>query len=122
MEQWRAGIRRLIKVVLWGMDIDPTAMIASTAYIDRTWPRGVHIGAGTHIGEEAVVLTHDFTRGVYFHTRIGADCHVGPRAIVLPGLTIGDGCVVMPGALVTRDMPPGSIATGNPAEIKPLSH
>jgi acetyltransferase-like isoleucine patch superfamily enzyme len=114
----RARFQRLLQTRVWGMDIDPSAWIDPTALIDRTWPRGVHIGAQTHIAEEAVVLTHDFTRGVRADTRIGRRCYLGPRAIVLPGITIGDDCVVAPGALVNRDMPPNSSATGNPVVIR----
>lgn len=112
-------LQRLVQTRIWGMDIDPTAFIETTALIDRTYPRGVHIGPDCYIGEEAVVLTHDFTRGLYLHTRIGARCHLGPRAIILPGLTIGEDSVVAPGALVTKDMPQNSFAMGNPAEIRP---
>jgi acetyltransferase-like isoleucine patch superfamily enzyme len=106
---------------LWGMDIHPSAVIATTALIDRTWPRGVHIDAGCVIGEQAVILTHDFTRGIYLDTRIGARTFLGARAIVLPGLSIGEDCLVMPGSLVNRDMPSNSIAIGNPAKITPRS-
>ena len=115
----RAGIRYLVLTRIWGMDIDPSTRIEPSAYIDRTWPRGIHIGPDCYLGEESVVLTHDFSRGVYLDTYIGARCSLGPRAIILPGLTIGDDCVVMPGALVIRDMPPNSVAIGNPAEINP---
>jgi acetyltransferase-like isoleucine patch superfamily enzyme len=114
---------RLIWIVqtrLWGMKIDPTARIHPSALIDRTWPRGIHIEAGSYIAEEAVVLTHDLTRGVYLDTRIGAGTYIGARAIVLPGLTIGRDCIVMPGALVTKDLPPRSTAIGNPAKIVPI--
>lgn len=114
-----AKIDRLIQTKLWGMDIHPSAMISRSALIDRTWPRGVHIEAGCKIGDEAVVLTHDMTRGIYLDTRIGAGSVVGPRAIVLPGVTIGENCIVMPGALVTKDMPPHSVAVGNPAKLYP---
>ena len=114
----RAGLQRLIQTRIWGMDIHPSAMIEPTALIDRTWPRGIHIGPETLVGEEAVVLAHDMTRGVYMDTRIGARCVLGPRSIILPGVTIGDDCLVMPGAMVTKSMPPGSLAVGNPAEIK----
>lgn len=112
-----AALQRFVQTRVWGMDIHPTAEIATTALIDRTWPKGVHIEAGCRIGHEAVVLTHDMTRGVYFDTRIGARTQLGPRAIVLPGLTIGPDCIVMAGALVTKDMPTGSYAIGNPAKI-----
>jgi acetyltransferase-like isoleucine patch superfamily enzyme len=116
-----ASFRRLLRRYFWGMDIHPSVRIANTAYIDRTWPRGIHIAAGCIVGEEAVILTHDMTRGLYLDTRIGAGCRLGPRSIILPGLALGDGCVVAPGAVVTKDMPPRSYAIGNPAQIAPLS-
>ncbi len=112
-ERWQ----RLVQVRVWGMRIDPSARIAPTALIDRTWPRGVHIGARCLIGEEAVVLTHDLTRGIYLDTRIGDDTVVGARAIILPGVTVGARCTISPGALVNRDVPDGAHAMGNPAKI-----
>lgn len=99
------------------MRIDRSAAIDPSALIDRTWPRGIHIAAQCYIGEEAVVLSHDLTRGVYLDTRIGAGSYLGPRSIVLPGITIGEDCLVMPGALVTKDMPDRHVAIGNPATI-----
>jgi acetyltransferase-like isoleucine patch superfamily enzyme len=47
--------------------------------------------------------------------RIGSDVFVGARAIVLKGVTIGDGAVVAAGAVVTRDVPAGAVVAGNPA-------
>lgn len=110
--------RRWIQVSVWRMDIHPSAWIATSALIDRTWPRGIHIGAGCMIDEEAVVLTHDLTRGVYLDTWIGADCVIGARAIVLPGVTVGRGCTIAPGALVTRDVPDHSMVVGNPGKVQ----
>ena len=107
---------QLIRKLVWGMDIDPSAWIAPTAYIDRTWPRGIHIGAGCVIEDEASVLTHDMTRGVYFDTYIGDGSNIGQRAIVLPGITVGENCTVDPGAVVIRDLPAGSHVRGNPAK------
>ena len=49
--------------------------------------------------------------------RIGNGVWIGGGAIVLPGVTIGDGCVVGAGSVVTHDLPPGSVAAGNPARI-----
>jgi acetyltransferase-like isoleucine patch superfamily enzyme len=111
--------QRLVQVRVWGMHIDPSARIAPTALIDRTWPRGVHIGARCVIDEEVVVLTHDMTRGIYLDTRIGDDTVVGARAIILPGVTVGARCTISPGALVNRDVPDGALAIGNPARIEP---
>lgn len=106
-----------VQTRVWGMDIDRSARIASSALIDRTWPRGVHIEADVVIGEEAVILTHDMTRGLFCDTRIGRGAVIGPRAIVLPGVTIGAGGVVMAGALVNRDVAPGATVIGNPARV-----
>lgn len=35
----------------------------------------------------------------------------------MPGVTIGDGCVIGAGAMVTRDIPPYSVADGVPAKV-----
>jgi acetyltransferase-like isoleucine patch superfamily enzyme len=48
---------------------------------------------------------------------IGADVWLGVSVIVLPGVTIGDGCVVAAGSVVTKDLPPGAVAAGVPARI-----
>ena len=105
---------------LWGADIDPSALIDPSAYIDRTWPKGVHIGAGCRIGRDAIVLTHDMTRGLFLDTRIGENTVMGAKSIVMPGLTIGKGCVIKDGAVVTKDMPDRHVAEGNPARITAL--
>jgi acetyltransferase-like isoleucine patch superfamily enzyme len=48
---------------------------------------------------------------------IGNDVWLGARVIVTAGVTIGDGCVVGAGSVVTKDLPPGSIAVGVPARV-----
>lgn len=48
---------------------------------------------------------------------IGNDCWIGGNAIISPGVTIGDRCVVGAGAVVTRDAPADSIVVGNPAKL-----
>ena len=47
--------------------------------------------------------------------RIGNRVWIGTRAVVLKGVTIGDGAVVAAGAIVTRDVPAGSVVAGVPA-------
>jgi acetyltransferase-like isoleucine patch superfamily enzyme len=42
---------------------------------------------------------------------------IGARAIILPGVTLGEGCVIGAGAVVTKDVPPYTIAVGNPARV-----
>jgi len=48
---------------------------------------------------------------------IGNDCWIGGSVTVLPGVTIGDGCTIGTGAIVTKDVPPYSVAVGNPARV-----
>jgi acetyltransferase-like isoleucine patch superfamily enzyme len=49
--------------------------------------------------------------------RVGDDAAIGIGAIVLPGVTIGDRAIVAAGSVVTRDVPPSTVAFGNPARI-----
>lgn len=102
---------------LWGHELHPTARISFSAYLDRTNPKGVCIGAYTVIARGAVVLSHDYTRSVSARTNIGRNCLIGVNAIVMPGITIGDEVVVGAGAVVTRDVPSNSLAIGNPAQV-----
>ena len=48
---------------------------------------------------------------------IGRNVWIGGGAIVLPGVTIGDDTVVGAGSVVTRDLPAGAVAVGNPARV-----
>lgn len=50
-------------------------------------------------------------------TRIGNDVWIGFRAMVLSGVTIGDGAVIGAGAVVTADVPPYAMVVGNPAKV-----
>lgn len=111
------SIRRFWLCRIWGMDIHPTAQLSMSAKFDRTFPVGVHVGPYSYVAFESRILTHDRTRGLYLHTRIGANCFIGGRSLILPGVEIGDNCVVGAGSIVTKSVPPGSIVAGNPARV-----
>jgi acetyltransferase-like isoleucine patch superfamily enzyme len=51
---------------------------------------------------------------------IGDDVWLAHGVIIEPGVTIGAGSVVAAGSVVTSDVPPGSLASGNPAQCSPL--
>ena len=48
---------------------------------------------------------------------IGSNVWIGGNAVVMPGVTIGDCCVIGAGSVVTKDIPAWSIAAGNPARV-----
>jgi acetyltransferase-like isoleucine patch superfamily enzyme len=48
---------------------------------------------------------------------IGDDCWIGGHVVILPGVTIGQGCTIAAGAVVTKDIPAWSVAMGVPARI-----
>ncbi len=89
----------------------------------------IDIGAHTIVGADAMIIDNDFhqPQGEWGWNdesqtsarpiRIGRGVFIGARAIVLKGVTIGDRAVVGAGAVVTRDVPPGHIAVGNPAQV-----
>jgi len=68
------------------------------------------------------VRKHGFKSSYYLPDKrnfvfIGNDVWIGANAIVLPGVTIGDGAIIGAGAVVTRDVPPYAVATGVPARV-----
>lgn len=48
---------------------------------------------------------------------VGNDVWFGGGCTVLPGVTIGDGCVIGAGSVVTRDIPANTVAAGNPCRV-----
>ena len=50
--------------------------------------------------------------------RIGNDCWICDRVLIVGGVHVGDGAVVLPGAVVTADVPPYAVVGGVPASIK----
>lgn len=110
-------LKRLYYTRVYGMDIHPTVQFSLSAKFDRTFAPGVHVGPASYIAFDARILTHDRTRGLYLHTRIGANCFIGGSSLILPGVEIGDNCVVGAGSVVTKSVPARSLVAGNPARI-----
>lgn len=92
--------------------------------------QSIEVGEGTIFGSGAMVLDNDFhipegewgwSKGFEYYVRtakpvrIGRGVFVGTRAIILKGVTIGDRAIVGAGSVVTKDVPPGHVAAGNPA-------
>jgi acetyltransferase-like isoleucine patch superfamily enzyme len=110
-------LRRLYFVRVWGMDIGPGCAISFSAKLDKSYPRGIHIGEGTAINFGAVILTHDTPRGVHADTWIGKQCNIGANSFIMAGIRVGDNCVVAAASVVMKDVPSNCLVAGNPARI-----
>jgi acetyltransferase-like isoleucine patch superfamily enzyme len=82
----------------------------------------VSIGTGCAIAWEVLIMDTDFHRvdgrpASDAAVQIGNRVWVGVGAKILKGVTVGDGAVIAAGAVVTRDVPAGALAAGNPAKV-----
>lgn len=111
------GSKLWIYRTVFRMDVDPSVKLSLSAKLDLTYPAGVHVARETYIAFDARVLTHDMTRGLYLHTRIGEHCFIGGRSLILPGVEIGDRVIVGAGSVVTKSVPSDCIVAGNPAKV-----
>ncbi len=82
------------------------------------------IGSGTQIGPGVQIYAADHPRDVATRrsglelgrsVSIGVDVWIGGGAILLPGVTVGDGAVIGAGSVVTHDVAAGTTVKGNPA-------
>ncbi len=117
---------RMFKLHLKGYkNIDKSSIIEGNITLDKIYPAGIHIGKNCLIAGGTTILSHEhiyrdpkndfipYTTETY----IGDRCFVGIRAIVLPGVHIGDDCVIGAGCVVNKDIPSGCMAVGVPAKI-----
>tara|TARA_R110002049_G_scaffold190301_1_gene358950 strand:+ start:5488 stop:5934 length:447 start_codon:yes stop_codon:yes gene_type:complete len=92
-----------------------------------TEPWIITLGNNVHITREVLFITHDGGTLLYRDKvpdleitapiQVGNDVYIGVRSIILPGVTIGDNCVIGAGSIVTRDVPSNSVVAGVPAKI-----
>lgn len=102
---------------IYKMNIGEGVRISWKARLDKSVnPKGLHIGNRTWVLAGSVLLAHDHCRHLKADTYIGSDCVIGINAIVMPGLRIGNQCIIG-GSVVTKDVPDHCIAVGNPAKV-----
>lgn len=117
--EFRNGLIRLRIAYLErkGMVIDPTCRISLSSRFALRRKGDIAIGRETLIAFRTLVASFDSASGDDRPIRIGRNCFIGAGSVICPGVTIGDGSIVAAGAVVTADVPPTSIAAGNPARI-----
>jgi maltose O-acetyltransferase len=91
--------------------------------IDPDLPALIEIGDECILSGDVTILAHDVAPAIWLkrsklaRTRILDRCFIGHRSIVLAGVTIGPDSIVGAGSVVTKDVPPRSVAAGNPAKV-----
>ncbi len=124
---WTRGHRWLGRFIshlgrfLTGIEIHPGAQIGERVFIDHGM--GVVIGETAEIGDGCTIY-HGVTlggtslyKGAKRHPTLGKDVVVGAGAKVLGGFTVGDGAKIGSNAVVTKPVPAGATAVGNPSRI-----
>jgi UDP-2-acetamido-3-amino-2,3-dideoxy-glucuronate N-acetyltransferase len=106
-----------------GSCVGPFALVEEGAQVGP----GVEVGAGVYLWSGLVVEAGAkiaarvcFGRGDADQpcaTRVRAGVRIGENATIAAGVVLGAGCCVASGAVVTRDVPPNAIVSGNPAHI-----
>lgn len=98
-----------------------------TTRIDVTRPSLITIGNQVDMNKNFQIITHDWCSSVfrnYYHdfinssgkVTIGNNIYFGTDVIVLKGVSIGDNCIIGAGSIVTKDIPPNSVAMGAPCK------
>ncbi len=124
---WNHGFKWLGRFIshvsrwLTGIEIHPGAQIGERVFFDHGM--GIVIGETAQIGEGCTIY-HGVTlggtslyKGAKRHPTLGRDVVIGAGAKVLGGFEVGDGAKVGSNAVVTKPVPAGATAVGNPARI-----
>ncbi len=116
-------IRRWENLREMGMQIGKGVNLPMSTWIDAPHCFLISIGDNCGFGELCVILAHDAMPNEYIDaTRIGRiiiheSCHFGTRTVILPGVEIGPMSIVGANSVVSSDIPPHSVAAGNPAKV-----
>jgi carbonic anhydrase/acetyltransferase-like protein (isoleucine patch superfamily) len=106
-----------------GVQISDKAWVDLGVWIEMTTPQAVVIEDYAKIAYGAVVLAHDAAVNSVADlpmrvrtTTISFNSAVGSRSIIMPGVTVGRHSGVVPGSVVTHDVPDLTVVGGNPAK------
>ena len=116
-KQYIEGLQQ--KGLRLGRDVD----IIDTFFFDPSHCFLISIGDNCTICPNVRLIAHDASTKKYLgYTKIGRidireNCFIGDSVIVLPDVTIGPNTIIGAGSVVIGDVPPGSLAAGNPARV-----
>jgi acetyltransferase-like isoleucine patch superfamily enzyme len=106
-----------------GVKVGENVFVDLGVFIEITTPLSVIIEDYAAIGYGATIYAHDASLNQAYDlpmrvktTHLKWNCAVGARAMVMPGVTVGEGAGVAPGAVAVKDVPDMTVVGGNPAE------
>ena len=100
-----------------GIKIGKGVFIGKYCIIDDTFPELITIEDAANISFGVTIIAHDASKDEVAPVIIRKGVFLGARSVILPGVEIGEESVVGAGSVVTRDVPPNSIARGVPAYV-----
>jgi len=84
-------------------------------------PTGVTIGNNVFIGPNVTFTNDKYPKSTgeweLLETVVENDVSIGAGSVILPGIIIGENSLIGAGSVVTKTIPPNSIAVGNPAKV-----
>ncbi len=104
-----------------GLQIGGNVIILDNVMFDASHCFLISIGDNCTLCPNVRFIAHDAsTKRALGYTKIGRidireNCFIGDSAVILPGVTIGPNAIVGAGSMVTKDVPPETVAAGNPA-------
>ena len=113
----------LKKLINRGLIIGNNVDIVDSYFFDPSHCFLISIGDNCTICPNVRLIAHDAsTKKILGYTKIGkiaigANCFLGDSVIVMPNVQIGSNSVIGAGSVVTKHIPPNSIAAGNPARV-----
>ena len=119
--KWAGRFVSHVARFLTGIEIHPGAKVGERVFFDHAM--GVVVGETAEIGDGCTIYQGvtlggtSLYKGAKRHPTLGRDVVVGAGAKVLGGFTVGDGAKVGSNAVVTKPVPAGATAVGNPARI-----
>lgn len=105
------------------------SVVGERSVIFGSEPYLITLGDYCRISLDVMFVTHDGGTWVFRDTEkykdvikygrinVGAHSFIGARSVIMPGVSIGERCVIGAGSIVTKSIPDGMVAVGNPAKV-----
>lgn len=129
---WRHAIAKLLSKLpgtrfksrltrrLLGVSMGENVGLAYGVFLDPYDPTMISFGKNVLVGFDTRIFIHAFTltRQRVRPVKIGDNVMIGACCLIAPGVTIGDGASIAAGTVVSRSVPAGAMAYGNPMQLR----